>query len=248
MRSLVSYGFLAPPNLFIVLCLLGAVIALVWRRRAGTVVVLASSICLFAAAMPAVSSYLTLCLESQIPKGADLSGAQAIVVLAADFRSGHGAIPDRLGLQSLERLVLTADAHHQLHLPVAVSGGRVADLQTSLAELMKAALTQYFAVPVTWSENRSRTTYENAAYTAQLLRDANIGTVVLITQARDMPRAIWSFERVGLRALPWPEPRTVLRVDRIEDFLPSTGALDDSFYAMHELIGTFYYRLYYKDH
>jgi uncharacterized SAM-binding protein YcdF (DUF218 family) len=111
--------------------------------------------------------------------------------------------------------------------------------------MMKVALEQYFAVPVTWSEDRSRTTYENVVYTTQLLQKANIRTVVVIAQARDTPRAIWCFERVGLRAIPWPAPRTGLKVDRIADFLPSTGALDASFYALHELIGGLYYRMRY---
>ena len=114
-----------------------------------------------------------------------------------------------------------------------------------MAELMKATLEQYFAVPVTWSEEHSQNTYENAAYTANLLRDTNIGTVVVIAQARDLPRIIWSFERVGLRALPWPAPRTIPKLDRIEDFLPNTGALNDSFYALHELIGRLYYQIWY---
>jgi uncharacterized SAM-binding protein YcdF (DUF218 family) len=140
---------------------------------------------------------------------------------------------------------MTADAYRQLGLPVAVSGGRLYNWDTSIAALMKAALIKYFGVPVTWTEDRSRTTYENAVYTAQLLRAANIGTVIVIAQARDLPRAIWSFERAGLRALPWPAPRAALAVHRLEDFLPGAGALDESFYALHELIGGLYYRFRY---
>jgi uncharacterized SAM-binding protein YcdF (DUF218 family) len=64
-----------------------------------------------------------------------------------------------------------------------------------------------------------------------------------VTQAWHLPRAIWAFERAGLRALPWPAPRTVLHADEIDDFLPSIVALHDSFYALHELIGGVYYRL-----
>jgi len=204
-----------------------------------------SSFCLFVAATPAFSSYLLQCLQAEIPKGADLSSAQAIVVLGADVRPGNGAVPDSPGPQSIERLLFAAEAHHQLHLPVVLSGGRVSNWQVPIAELMKVALERYFAVPVAWSEDRSRTTYENALYTAQWLRAANIGTVVLVTQARDLPRAIWSFERVGLRALPWPAPRTPLQIHRIEDFLPNVASMYDSFYAFHELIGGLFYRFRY---
>lgn len=103
----------------------------------------------------------------------------------------------------------------------------------------------YFAVPVTWTEDRSRTTYENALYSAEVLRDANVDTVILITQARGLPRAIWSFEKAGLHAISWNAPRTEPKTGRLEDFLPSSGAFDESFYALHELIGRVYYGLRY---
>jgi uncharacterized SAM-binding protein YcdF (DUF218 family) len=244
MRSVVGYGFLAPPNVFIALCLLGAIVALIWRR-VGITITLAVSLCLFVTATPAFAACLLVWLEADIQQETDFSSAEAIVVLGADVRAGGDAGPDRLGPQSLERLIFAADAYKQLHLPVAVSGGRLPRSRTSVAGMMKVALEQYFAVPVTWSEDRSRTTYENVVYTTQLLQKANIRTVVVIAQARDTPRAIWCFERVGLRAIPWPAPRTSLKIDRIADFLPSTGALDASFYALHELIGGLYYRMHY---
>lgn len=238
MWSFVSYGVLAPPNVFIVLCLLGDLMAPMWRR-AGIAIALTASLCLFVTATPAFSAYLVRLLEAQIPRNVDLNSAQAIVVLGADVRSG---IPNKLGPQSLERLVLAADAYHRFHLPVAISGGPVSNRQTAVAALMKTALERYFAVPVTWSEDQSRTTYENAEYTAQLLRKADIGTVIVVTQARDLPRAMWSFARMGLRVLPWTAPRTHLAIDKVQDFLPNTRALNESFYAMHELLGGVYYR------
>jgi hypothetical protein len=80
MRSLVSYGFLAPPALFITLSLVGAVTALVWWRI-GIAIVLVSTLCLYVAATPAFSSYLAYQLETEIPENVDFSDAGAIVVL-----------------------------------------------------------------------------------------------------------------------------------------------------------------------
>jgi uncharacterized SAM-binding protein YcdF (DUF218 family) len=244
MYSLISYGFLTPPNILILLCLAGALLSLVWRR-AGIIVVLAASFSLYVVATPAVSSHLLWYIESQTSESKDLGNAQAIVVLGVDIRHGRDVVPDSLGPQSIERLAMAAEAYHQLHLPVAVSGGHISDSKMSVAELSKIALEQLFTVPVAWSEDRSRTTYESAVYTAKLLREADIGIVVVIAQARDLPRIIWSFERVRLRALPWPAPRTALKIDRIEDFLPSTRALNESFYALHELMGMVYYQIQY---
>jgi uncharacterized SAM-binding protein YcdF (DUF218 family) len=245
LEGLVSYGFLAPPTIFIVLSLVGALIALVWRRI-GIALALVSGLCLYAAATPALSSVLLQRVERALPQNIDLGGAQAIVVLGGDVRSGNGGdIPDRLGALSLERVMLGARAYRQLHLPVVVSGGTVHGTHTSEGVLMKAALEEDFAVPVAWSEDRSRTTWENALYTARLLLPEKLTTVVVVTQAWHLPRALWAFERVGLQALPWPPPRTAPRLGEIGDFLPSLGALHDTSYALHEMVGRIFYRLRY---
>src|SRR6266851_152943 len=93
MASLVSFGVLAPPTIFIVLSLVGALLALVWRRS-GIGLALASSLFLYVAATPAASSYLLQRVESALPQNVDLSGAQAIVVLGGDVRGGDGDTPD----------------------------------------------------------------------------------------------------------------------------------------------------------
>src|SRR5205814_8235183 len=111
------------------------------------------------------------------------------------------------------------------------SGGRIADWHSSVAQLMKSVLEGYFGVPVTWSEQESRTIYENALYTAQLLRGEPINTVVVIAQREDLPRAIWSFKRGGIRVIPWPTPRTPSKLDRAEDFVPDSRAFHESFHA-----------------
>jgi uncharacterized SAM-binding protein YcdF (DUF218 family) len=241
--SLFSFGILALPTVFIVLSLAGAVIALVWRRI-GILLTLASSLCLYAAATPALSSYLLRRVEAALPQTGDLGTAQAIVILGGDVRRGDGAdISDTLGPISLERVMWGAEVYRRLKLPVVVSGGRVLGAQSSEGALMKAALDKDFAVPVAWNEERSRTTWENAVYTARLLQPEKLTTVVLVSQAWHLPRALWAFERAGLKALPWPAPRTALRLDGFGDFLPSLAALVDTAHALHELIGGVYYRL-----
>ena len=245
MTSLVSFGFLAPPTIFIVLSFVGALIALVWWRM-GIALVLVSSLCLYAAATPALSSYLLRRVEATLPRNADLGTAQAIIVLGGDVRRGDGAaIPDRLGPLSLERVAFGAEAHRRLHLPVVVSGGTVRGARLSEGALMKTALEEGFAVPVAWTEERSRTTWENALFTARLLLPEKLATVVVVSQAWHLPRALWAFERVGLKALPWPAPRTAPRLGETGDFLPSLAALHNTFYALHEMIGGVFYRLRY---
>jgi uncharacterized SAM-binding protein YcdF (DUF218 family) len=245
MERLVSFGFLAPPTVLITLCIVGALIALRWRA-AGLALVLAASLALYAVATPAVSSWLLRRAEAGVPRRVDFRGAQAIVVLGGEVRAGDGAdIPDRLGGRSYERLAFATDAYHELHLPVAVSGGRPSGLRESEASLMKAALESEFGVPVTWTEDQSRTTWENAVFTADLLRRAGIGKIVVVTHRWHLPRAIRSFERAGMPAVPWPTAETAPHGDRLRDYLPTMAALQNSFYGLHEIIGRLYYRLRY---
>jgi uncharacterized SAM-binding protein YcdF (DUF218 family) len=242
MFDLVSYGALAPPEIFILLALLGALLTLVWRRL-GLTIVLAASLGLYFLATPLASSWLMRAAESGLPDDPDLTPAQAIIVLGADLHRGADGAPDTLGTYTTERVVYAAAAYRKLHLPVAVSGGPEAGSRSAAGALMKAALAQDFAIPVAWTEDRSTTTWENAADTKPLLATSGITNVVLVTHAWHMRRALWCFERVGLHALPWPAPRTALQADRIRDFLPRPGSLQISFFALHELIGGAYYRL-----
>src|SRR5713101_6102704 len=142
MESLISYGWLAPPTIFIALCLAGALIAPLWRRS-GIALALASSLCLYGAATPALSSYLLQRVEFGLPRNTDLGEAQAIVVLGGDLRLGDGGgIPDTLGPLSLERVVFAALAYRRLQLPVVVRGGQVFGAHASEGALMKAALDE----------------------------------------------------------------------------------------------------------
>jgi uncharacterized SAM-binding protein YcdF (DUF218 family) len=244
MEHVVSFGFLAVPTIFISLSLLGALLALRWRRI-GVALALLSSLCLFVAATPAMSSFLLHQVEAGLPRGdVDLHAAQAIVVLGGDERLGNGRdIPDRLGRETLERVVYAAAAYRRLRLPIAVSGGPPVRGHPSQGAQMQTALKQEFDVPVAWNEDHSQTTWENAVDVARLLRPAGLTRVVLVTDAWHLPRALWAFEEAGLEPLPWPAPRDALQLDRPRDYVPDLHALCDSFAALHELIGGVYYRL-----
>jgi len=244
MRELLSYSFVLPPTIFIVGCIAGALIGLV-RPRIGTIVVLSSSILLYLFATPAVSIFLLDDeLVMSVPTDPDLARAQAIVVLGGDYKFGDGGrVPDSVGLLTLERLAAAARLYRRLGLPVVVSGGPVGGSE-SLAKLMREELEQNFSVPVKWIEGRSRSTYQNALYTAELMKSTNINTVIVVTQAWHMPRALWSFKRAGLNASPFSPPEAIRSID-FRDFLPSVSALHNSFYALHEMFGLAYYRIFY---
>jgi uncharacterized SAM-binding protein YcdF (DUF218 family) len=240
-----SVDFLVPPTVLILLAAVAAWTAW-WRPRMGAALGIVATSLLYLAALPVVASWMIGAVEIRTPVKPDFSAAQAIVVLGGGVHPGDGdTVADTLGPWSLERVALAAQAYRELGLKVAVSGGRFAAAHVSEASLMKAVLEAQFGVPVTWIDDRSRTTYENAVFTARLLKADNITTIVLVTQAWHMRRALWSFERTGLHAIPYPAPLTYDESQRIDDYLPSIGALERTYHALHEAIGLAYYRLRY---
>src|SRR5947208_16038418 len=102
MSDLIAYGFLAPPAVLIVLSLAGAWLALRWRGF-GIALVILSSAALYLFATPLVASYLLHEVERGIPVIAELSSAEAIVVLGAEVHlATGGSAGERLRTLSLQ--------------------------------------------------------------------------------------------------------------------------------------------------
>jgi uncharacterized SAM-binding protein YcdF (DUF218 family) len=237
-----SVEFLVPPTGLVLVCAVAAWLTL-WHPRFGISLSIAATSLLLLAALPVIAERMLENVEVKPPDKPDFSGAQAIVVLGGGIHRGDGdKVPDTLGPWSLERLDFAVHAYRQLNLKIAVAGGKPNGEHTAEATLMKAVLEDDFHVPVIWVEDQSRNTFENALFTNKLLQADHVTTVVLVTHAWHMRRALWSFERVGLHAIPYPAPPTYEQSDRADDYLPNLRALQDSYLALHEAIGLAYYR------
>jgi len=126
-----------------------------------------------------------------------------------------------------------------------VSGGPPDHSETSLAALMSKALAEDFNVPVGWREDRSRNTFENASFSAEILRQAGVPSAFVVAHPWDMARALWSFRAAGYPVLPLPTAEDRDLTFSAAAFLPQIPALKDSYYALHELIGLGWYRVRY---
>ena len=242
MAQFLSYSCLLPPTVFIVLCLLASLAALsgsrVWRY-----ISVAGSICLYLFATPAVALLLLERLEPVPSNVIDSPHAQAIVILGADIHSGNGAdVPYSVGPMTLERLAFGAQIYRRLRLPVLVSGGPIDDRPISLAGLMQQELEQDFSVPVTFIENKSKNTFENALYATPILKSNGISNIIVVTQDRDLRRALWSFSELGIHASSFGRHNFFPRISII-DFLPSTKSLLECTYELHEILGLIYYKM-----
>ena len=112
---------------------------------------------------------------------------------------------------------------------------------------MKQVLEQSFHVSVRWEETNSRNTAENAQYSADILRSQGIDNIYLLTHAVHMKRALWAFERAGLKVTPAPIGFTATGPGRnpLEEWVPDAWTLAYSSFALHEYLGLVWYRLRY---
>jgi len=157
--------------------------------------------------------------------------AQAVVIIGGGIR--HNALEyggDALGELTLERVRYGARIARQTNLPILVSGAPE-------AAQMRAALELEFGVAVRWVENRSRTTHENARYSAAILESAGIHRVILVAHSFDMLRAQAEFTAAGIETIPAATELPNTEPTSSSDFLPSISGLRTSYFAIYEILG-----------
>jgi uncharacterized SAM-binding protein YcdF (DUF218 family) len=239
-------ALVVPPLALLPISLAGAVLA--WRyRRIGLVLAGIGTALLLLLSLPAIGGSLLVPLERGLPLTPPPDDPpQAIVILAGD--GIHAARPHEYGVGplTLERLDAGAELYRRVYLPILVSGGRP-DVQggPSLAARMATVLTRDFLVPVRWEDERSKNTWENAAFSAPILARHGIRSVYLVTHAWHMRRAIFCFRHFGITVTAAP-----VRLDRAPtpspaDFAPSINGWTDAYDAFHEWIGLVWYHLRY---
>jgi uncharacterized SAM-binding protein YcdF (DUF218 family) len=239
---MMKYLILPPVSLFVLIAI-GWLLAWRWRRTGRTIMAL-SFVTLFLLCLPVVSGWLMYPLQSYSALDPDRipPGVGAIVVLSADMQGiapEYGVdIPGPLGL---ERLRYGAWLHRRTQLPILVSGGRVVPWTTPLARQMRQILVDEFGVPVRWVEDRSTDTHENAARSAEMLKRDGIGSVLLVTHAWHMRRAMAAFQAAGLAPVAAPTRFIRPPTPVVQDFIPDASALRASSYAVHEWIGLLWY-------
>ena len=244
MLNWISYSSLVPPNLFILLAMIGVLLAWRWRR-AGLVLATAAMAGVYLASTPLASFWLIRAvtrLADAVPRVPAPESPGAIVVLSAEARRSN--VPggrDVVGPLTLERLAEAAREQRSTGLPILVSGGWVGHNDDSLAAMMARSLESDFRVPVKWREERSHTTYENALYSAEILRHAGISSALVVTNPWHMARALWSFHQVGFRVIAAPLPEGHFLELAPSMLFPQVPSLLGSYYALHEIIGLGWY-------
>lgn len=240
-----------PPTNLLLLIALGLFLRRRWPR-AGRVLSWSAIAVLLVISTNAGSMLLVTPLENLTTPLADATAAnaaraQAIVVLSAGMME---AAPEYGGMDApdpvtLVRLQYGAYLQHQTGLPLLVSGGIAPSNQAtgSLGAMMARTLRDDFRTPVTWIEDKSETTEQNAVYSARILKAAGVQRVLLVTHAMHMPRSREAFARAGLDVV--EAPTLFYSRARWSPYMlfPSASGLYRSYYACHEWVGLIWYRM-----
>lgn len=248
-KRLVRSAFVDPTFFVLLIGCLG-LIAVLRHRVLGMAMIFLSFFMLYAFSTEYLSSRLLAFVEGAPPRSpataADLP--RAIVVLSGGM---HRAPPERggdmIGEDTLERVRHAANLYRETHLPILVAGGPMPGSTKTLAQTMSESLQRDFGIAVTWEENESQTTFENAKYSASILGAAGINSIYLVTHAAHMPRAVEIFERCGFQVVPASTGFTLpTQNPTLYSLMPRAYYLADSSRALRELIGITFYRLNYR--
>ncbi|HHJ38650.1 MAG: hypothetical protein AXA67_04220 [Methylothermaceae bacteria B42] len=236
-----------PPGGPIVLLMLGLIL---WRWKAISTVTWIAMALLYLSTIPATTRMLWALMAIPPPLDPDTIEAQAIVILGATRYSRapeYGGRDTMSGL-GLERLRYGAWLQKKTGFPILVSGrGFRAPGERSEAQIMQGILEEEFGAKVAWREENSVNTYENARYSARILKNNGIQHILLVTHAYHMPRAKEAFQATGLEVTP---AATVYFCTYPEEFaifnwLPENRALYRNRLLLHEMVGRWWYRMRY---
>lgn len=245
-------ALLLPPVPLLVLLLIGARLMLP-RRGLGWLVVATSVALLWLTACTGTARLLSqfvlrppaaLTAERIQELKAQVGAKQpiAIVVLGGGmepFAPEYGV--SNLQPTSVERLRYGVWLSRETGLPMAFSGGvgwaqRDGKPEAQVAARIAAA---EFGRPLKWTEEMSRDTRENAAFSAALFRKQGIRHVVLVTHGWHMPRALNAFQQAApdLRI----EAASMGLAQRLEQpalsWIPSAAGTTDVRNILRELLG-----------
>lgn len=264
--SKIATYILLPPGLFVILLAAAFILAYRKKRKPALALVGLTALLMYALSARVVSDLLIIPLENRYQPfslsagGASWAGAAGKGLAAGDLATGDfaqapvvvlgGGSVDRSPEEGMraslcpepeKRLVYGLKVARALKRPLIFSGGRVWQGKEieSEADAAKAFIARYDArggagVAASY-DDLSRTTRENARFAARL---TGARSVILVTSAYHMPRAVLSFQKEGLRVLPAPTDYKANRSPyTIADFLPSSAAFEESYKALHEYLG-----------
>ncbi|NLY12811.1 MAG: YdcF family protein [Gammaproteobacteria bacterium] len=241
-----------PPSGFLLLLLCGFLLRKRWPKTAVISFIISIG-GLYIMSLPITVEHAARALETDVALTAEqwptlAQHADAIVILGGGRETDDPAWQnDQPSLMAMQRIRYAARLAKASQLPVLVSGGLHFGQPPSEAQIMADTLAEDFGVAARWQEGESRTTWENAQFTAAMLQAEGITRIVLVTNAWHMPRSRWSYEQFGFTVISAPVGFLSGANRRpLNGWLPESKAVWQNTALLNEAIGAALYRLTYS--
>jgi uncharacterized SAM-binding protein YcdF (DUF218 family) len=229
-----------------ILVLLTIALIGLWRLRncKGSLLASMGVVGLLLLSWPPVDWLLSRPLEARYAiRALPPASAQVIVVLSSAVDPPRPerlfALPDK---ETYQRCEFAAWLHkHWQPLPVLACGGRgPKDVEPVSVTMRQMLYREGVPKEMIWTEERSRSTHENAVFGAEILRKRGIDKIVLVVEAQAMPRAEACFRKEGIMVIPAPCEFREFSFE-FEEFIPSWKAIKRNEGTLHEVAGLAWY-------
>jgi uncharacterized SAM-binding protein YcdF (DUF218 family) len=235
-----------PLNLSLLLGLLFTILALLRRFHAAVGVAAIAFVWLYVCSTALCANFLMDYLEADYPSGAmsTVPEADAIVLLGGAMRGDvqMGIRPDMN--QQADRLVHAVALYKSGAAPILLlTGGAPAGARSGAEQMRDLLLIMGIPDNAMLLENSSRNTYENAKYSASMLESRGVRSILLVTSAFHMRRAVPLFEGTGFDVLAAPtDHQRIASKATVPGWIPGVNNLSRTTHALHEIFGYWAYR------
>jgi uncharacterized SAM-binding protein YcdF (DUF218 family) len=233
------------------LTLLGTVLMLLGYRKTGGSIAVFAALLLWACSTPIVAEHVAGALERQYPARsmAETATADVAIVLGGGVRPPTPPRLDADLADAGDRVVHAARLYRAGKVKrILITGGNIPWIPGTKPEAISIReFLVEFGVPdaAISVASASRNTHENALEIKGLMTAVPFESALLVTSAFHMPRALATFQKLGI---PVTDSSTDVRViDKVErpifDWLPDSQYLDLTTMAVKEWVGYAVYAL-----
>lgn len=227
-----------------------AIVLLLFRgSRSALGVLLVAFAWTWVLATPFAAQALARSLESRYPPTPvdTIPVADAIVVLGGGISPRAEPRRDHDLQQQADRIWFGADLYRAGKAPLMIVTGQrpFVDAGPTAADAA-ADILERLGVPgdAIVAPGRSERTFTDAQVVQAVLERRDLQSILLVTSAMHMPRALATFRKAGIDAAPAPTDFVVTSVPVVagNTWLPDGHAFALSTAAMHEYVGMLWYR------
>ena len=241
----------APSNMLGLLALAGTLALWTRRARLGRILLVTSGLGLLLLGNGPVGGWLIAPLENRFPRPpTDMAPPDGIILLGGGVHeivsAARGAVVlGQYGSRMTETIAL-ARRFPDVRIVFTGGEGNLTEHGTTEAEVARHLFEQVGLDParITY-EDRSRNTFENAAFTRDIVKPQPSQHWLLVTSGFHMPRSMGIFRAAGFNVIAWPAD--YMTTGHAGDLFKPTSQASNGLLlvdtAMREWIGLLAYRL-----